>query len=425
MPRGLSLLELKAKMATANVVSDCKLVDESLERKYDCPVCLQILRDPCKSLCCGNDFCHACVRKLRKADNPCPLCRSSRFRIERNRDLSSEVYYLHVYCANKAKGCDWEGCLGEIDVHLNQNPAFRYQANGCHFVHVQCLYCSQNFQRDQICDHVSTCPRRPYQCEYCQEYNSFYGDVLRNHWPVCHFYPVLCPNGCSESIPRQNLREHIAQYCSMTVIECEFKQFGCTAKLTRRDMSRHMKYSVAAHKSLKMMTEVIGQLKDNSREIRELETKLYQKQKNLIKEQKELFDKKISSATNQLLNTGQQQVDSVTELNLTLRRRNKQLMNEQQRTINERMQCAINELEDKVRCQVERELDFKYANQIKELRAENMRILYEVRLLHHCQHFTAWLYLNLRYRYGETFLVLLLLLILLICWLIWLRWNSH
>jgi hypothetical protein len=27
-----------------------------------------------------------------------------------------------VYCANREKGCDWEGNLGELDVHLNQNP---------------------------------------------------------------------------------------------------------------------------------------------------------------------------------------------------------------------------------------------------------------------------------------------------------------
>jgi TolA-binding protein len=40
-----------------------------------------------------------------------------------------------------------------------------------------------------------------------------------------------------------------------------------------------------------MMTKVKSQLKDNTREIKELETKLHQKQKNLIKEQKDLFDK--------------------------------------------------------------------------------------------------------------------------------------
>ena len=412
-------------MATANVVSDYKPIDESLERNYDCPVCLQILRDPCKSLCCGNDFCHACVRKLQKADNACPLCRNPRFRIERNGDLSSKIYHLQVYCANKEKGCDWEGNLGELDVHLNQNPSFRYRTNGCHFVHVQCLHCSQAFQRDQIFDHTSTCPRRPYQCEYCQEYDSFYGDVSRNHWPVCKFYPVLCPKGCTERIPRHKMHEHIAKYCSMTIVECEFKQVGCIAKLSRRDMVNHMKYSIAAHESLKMMTKVINKLKENSREIRELETKLHQKQKNLIKEQKDLFDKKVSSAKNELLNVGQQRVDSVTELNATLRKENKRLMNEQKRTIDDRMQRAADELEDRVRQQVQRFLEYKYDHQIREMRAENARMLHEIHLMHHCQHFAAWLYFKLKYEYCDTFLYLLLILIVLICVLIYWLWSSR
>jgi TolA-binding protein len=77
----------------------------------------------------------------------------------------------------------------------------------------------------------------------------------------------------------------------MTIVECEFKRVGCTAKLSRKDMINHMKYSIAGHESLKMMTKVKNQLKDNTREIKELETKLHQKQKNLIKEQKDLFDK--------------------------------------------------------------------------------------------------------------------------------------
>ena len=353
--QGLSRIGFKVKMATANVVSDYKLVEESLERKYDCPVCLQILCDPCKSLCCGNNFCHGCVRKLQNAGNPCPLCRNSRFRIERNHDLSPEVYHLEVYCANKSKGCDWVGYLGEIDVHLNQNPVSRYQTKGCSFVHVECLHCSQNFQRDQICDHFSTCPRRPYQCEYCQGYDSFYEDVLHNHWPVCDFYPVLCQNGCTENIPRQNIHDHVANHCSMTVVECEFKLFGCTAKLTCKDMSSHMKNSVAAHESLVKITKLFCQIKENNREIRELEAKLYEKQKHFTREQKDLFEKRISSATNQIVSTGQQQLYSVTE---SLRKRNDQLAKEQRKAQNKRIREAIDKyFEEKVRHQIEGHLD--------------------------------------------------------------------
>ena len=363
-------------MATATVTAvsdnDCILVEESEERKYDCPVCLQILRDPYISLCCGNNFCHACIRKLKTAGNPCPTCRNSQFRIQRNHDLSPEVYKLQVYCANKTKGCDWVGKLGEIDVHLNQNPALRYQTKGCPFVHLQCLHCSQNFQRNQICDHFSVCPRRPYKCEYCQGYDSFYEDVSRNHWSICDFYPIECPKGCTETVPRQNVRDHVAKYCSMTVVECEFKQFGCTAKLTRRDMSIHMNNSVPAHESLVMISKLFRQMKEKNREIQELETKLYEKLKNLTREQKDLFEKRISSATNQVVYAGEQQLLSATE---SLRKRNDLLTKEQRKTLNKQIHGAIdNYFKETVQHQVEGQLDTKYADQIKELKAENEKL---------------------------------------------------
>ena len=413
-------------MATASVVSDYKLVEESLERKYDCPVCLQILCDPCKSLCCGNNFCHGCVRKLQNAGNPCPLCRNSRFRIERNRDLSPEIYHLEVYCTNKAKGCDWVGYLGEIDVHLNQNPSSRYQMKGCSFVHVKCLHCSQNFQRDQICDHFSTCPRRPFQCEYCQRYDSFYEDVLCNHWPVCDFYPVLCPNRCTEHIPRQNMREHIAHYCSMSIVECDFKQFGCTAKLSRRDMSSHKKNSVAAHESMVMMTKVLSRLKKSSRDIQELEARLHEKQRYLIGEQKDLFEKRISSATNEVITAGQKQLDSMTESSLEFSRRNKRFMKEQRRALNLQISGATDDIEEAVLLQVEQRLTSEFADQVKDLRAEVELIKDELKALQQYQTFTAWVY-NRFYRPTERFfntleellesLLCLLLVLLLIYWL--------
>ena len=89
------------------------------------------------------------------------------------------------------------------------------------------------------------------------------------------------------------------------------------------------------------------------------------------------------------------------------------------------MQRAVDELEDRVRQRVERWLEFKYDYQIRELRAENVRMLHEIRLLHHCQHFAAWLYFNLRYHYCDTFIGLLLMLILLICGLIYWLWASR
>jgi hypothetical protein len=109
-----------------------------------------------------------------------------------------------------------------------------------------------------------------------------------------------------------------------------------------------------------------------------------------------------------------------------LRKENKKLMNEQKRAINDRLQCAVDELEDRVRQQVKRQLEFKYDNQIRELNAQNERMLLEILLLHHCQYFATWLYFNLRYHYRDKFFGLLFILIVLVGWLIyWLHRASR
>ena len=299
--------------------SDYKLVDESQERSFDCPVCLQFLGDPCTTQCCKKDFCRSCIVKIRKSGGQCPLCRDSQFKTKKNTSLDRKVFHLQVYCANRSKGCEWIGDLGEVEVHINLNPVARYQSKGCQFVDVQCEYCSTNYPRQEILEHLSHCPRRPFICEYCCKYESHYDDVSNHHWKVCTFYPTLCPNGCDESVPRRNIEEHISKDCPMTITECDFKPYGCKERLPRIEMQTHMKYSVAAHESLKMMARVVKQLKTQDRNIRELETKLDEKYKKLVKERKDLtiLERKISSMKSEvsaLCKTVEQQNERLKQL---------------------------------------------------------------------------------------------------------------
>ena len=78
---------------------------------------------------------------------------------------------------------------------------------------------------------------------------------------MCFLPDNICPNGCNKSVPRQNIEEHISKDCPLTITECDFKPYGCKERLPRMEMQTHMKYSVAAHESLKMMAKVVKQLK--------------------------------------------------------------------------------------------------------------------------------------------------------------------
>ena len=113
----------------------------------------------------------------------------------------------------------WEGELGQLDNHL------------------------QTHQIDQ-------CPRRPFSCQYCKDFNSNQLDVTTNHWPVCGYYPLPCPNKCGEILQRQNLQSHITDDCPLTIIDCDFQHVGCEVRLPRKDMPAHLKRKVVHHLSL-------------------------------------------------------------------------------------------------------------------------------------------------------------------------------
>ena len=314
------------KMATADTEADYHLVEESQERSFDCPVCLQVLNDPCTSECCRKNFCRACVIKIRGNNNPCPMCRHPEFKTRNNGTLSREVYQLQVYCGNQSKGCEWKGCLGEAETHLNKRPVTRYLTSGCQYVDIECMFCSKPYQRCQIGDHCDNeCPQRPFSCEYCNKYDTHYEDVSKYHWPVCRFYPVLCRNKCGKYIPRKSLKDHIAKDCSMTIVECEFKQFGCKEHLTRKEMSVHMKYSATAHESLKMMSTLVRQMEKQEKEIHELETKLSENNKKVLKEQKILFEQSLTSAMGKMNNVLKSVREKSQQLETLERRFNKRI----------------------------------------------------------------------------------------------------
>ena len=47
--------------------------DDELLRRYECPICLDILIDPILHSACGNMFCRRCIGLL----SSCPLCRKT------------------------------------------------------------------------------------------------------------------------------------------------------------------------------------------------------------------------------------------------------------------------------------------------------------------------------------------------------------
>ena len=130
------------------------------------------------------------------------------------------------------------------------------------------------------------CDKRPFSCEYCGDYESTYNDVIHNHWPMCDYRPIQCPNECGAFL-RQNIDGHIQEECPLTVIECQFHYAGCEVRFLRVDMQDHLNDCLIEHFSMlavshkrqqdkiqkhqeeiKALTEQIDKLKTQTKQLR-------------------------------------------------------------------------------------------------------------------------------------------------------------
>ena len=231
---------------------DCEFVERPPEvLQSECPVCLQIIRDPYQISCCGYSFCRSCIERIKADNKPCPTCNTKGFSDFSDKRLKRSLYSFKVRCSHQKDGCEWTGELGQFDVHLNKDPPPEKRLTGCQLVKIDCLYCEEKQQRQYIQGHQNeNCMKRPFSCEYCHDYESNFDDVIHNHWPECGFHPVRCPNECGSFPQRQKLDSHVADECPLTTISCDFVHVGCGVKLPRKDMPEHVRENLLTHTSL-------------------------------------------------------------------------------------------------------------------------------------------------------------------------------
>ena len=240
-------LNLPIPAAKKRVVGfDCEFVERPPKAfQVDCPVCLLVLREPHQVTCCGYSFCQPCIDRVGKDKKPCPTCNKAEFSVFPNKGLQRSIYEYQVVCGHRQLGCQWVGELGELDKHLNENPSVGRQFTGCEFAEIECNDCGRPFQRQHFKAHQLE--QHPFSCEYCHGYESYHHDIVKNHWPVCGFRPVPCPNECGVYPERQNLEHHISKDCPLTVVNCDFHYTGCEVQLPRKDIPAHLAENLVPH----------------------------------------------------------------------------------------------------------------------------------------------------------------------------------
>ena len=226
---------------------------------FECPLCLHVTRDPYLTSCCGQHFCQSCISRIITDRKPCPFCKESRFTVLLDKKQKRRVLDLKVKCIECDRGCSWTGPLGDLDNHGSKDCGYKYVwcPNGC----------GKKLQRRVVKDHLEkSCPKRNFTCKYCGHQDT-YKLIIRKHMSECPKYPVFCPNNCTpNTFERASLKEHIEQDCPLQQVDCEYKSFGCTTLILRKDLSRHMEDNIQQH-----MLLVTKELKKTKEKLSEAE----------------------------------------------------------------------------------------------------------------------------------------------------------
>ena len=321
---------------------DCEFVERPHKAvQCECPVCLLVLREPHQVTCCGYTFCATCVTRVQEDKKCCPTCSKANFEVFSNKGLKRTLNEYRVYCCQRAEGCDWVGELGELDRHLNLQPPPEKLLVGCQFSEVDCTYCGQPFQRRYVQAHQSDeCLKRPYACQHCNRYAATYEEVAQNHWPVCSFFPLSCPNNCELVLQRQEVEHHVNKECPLTIVKCVFHAVGCQGEAAQRDMPSHISDNLTEHMSLlqaHMMTHpgenmatylwlMMGSLQKVTLDNASVHCKIHKAQETLQGTQEAVAQLEASGISQQKQNESlQQAIDECQEQNNTLRQQKRDL----------------------------------------------------------------------------------------------------
>ena len=228
---------------------DCELAEKPPEKiDIKCPICLLILREP-QQMECGKIVCKSCITDVLAAGvvPTCPLCRRQRPDYWPDKNRKQFLCGMSVFCRHKPTGCDWQGELGDLDIHLNENPSPEKAFEGCKYTAVKCKFCKKPFPRNNIDVHQQeACSKRPYTCQYCG-HKATYIDIMEKHVPSeCPKLPIPCPH-CDVKYQRYHLDNHVQKFCELVHVPCKFHIVGCKEELLRKDMVSHLKKANGSH----------------------------------------------------------------------------------------------------------------------------------------------------------------------------------
>ncbi|XP_046573707.1 TNF receptor-associated factor 6-like [Haliotis rubra] len=209
--------------------------------KYECAICLLILREP-RQTKCGHRFCRGCITKwLRECDVRCPVDNEPIDERELFADnfAKREILNFKVKCPNSRQGCEVLATLKKVQEHTDQ----------CPLALVPCPNrCMDILLRRDVPNHVQfNCRRRILQCQNCQK--DVAAEGMEHHLTECPLVQVVCQY-CGGDFVKQALSGHHDKDCPTYPISCDFGPLGCSAQFDRKMEQEHYVDATVDHQRM-------------------------------------------------------------------------------------------------------------------------------------------------------------------------------
>ncbi|XP_040081548.1 TNF receptor-associated factor 2 isoform X1 [Oryx dammah] len=201
------------------------LLGTTLEDKYLCSACRNVLRRPFQAQC-GHRYCSFCLSSiLSSGPQSCAACVHEGIYEEGVSILESssafpdnaarrEVESLPAVCPSE--GCSWKGTLKDYE---------SCHEGHCPFMLTECPACKGLVRLGEKERHLEhQCPERSLSCRHCRA-PCCPADVKAHH-QICPKFPLTCDGCGKKKIAREKFQDHV-RACGRCRAPCRFHAVGC------------------------------------------------------------------------------------------------------------------------------------------------------------------------------------------------------
>jgi hypothetical protein len=216
---------------------------QEVNPKYQCSICLDVLRDAHLTECCGQHYCNACLvqwdenSRQRLGRKTCPQCRTENFNHIRNESLMREIHSQNAR-VNPSKSAT-------LDTY---DASHKYSCAKCKIEPLidPCLTecCGQHICQPCLTGWLQA--QRPRKvCPHCRQENFAHilNKSLRREIDEAYIRCIHLEDGCLWRGRRECLSEHLSptspDSCDYAELTCPFKI--CHKTIRHADYERHLK----------------------------------------------------------------------------------------------------------------------------------------------------------------------------------------